>query len=221
MDASLDITVPEPADRRQPSSAVTDDPVQVQSEPTAPTAFRQLTAAQPIPCEAALKQYRRGLVFLMRRECGNTALAEDLCNEAFRITIARVTSTGLDKPDKFAAFLLQTARNLLLRLKQKETNHRTVTGEQEAIEAYEDPDADPTADEDVDTWARIIEEVLKELPLVRDRKLLVRYYMQEQDKSKICRDLKISKWHFRRVTCRARQRFREILERRFRKSDLL
>lgn len=193
----------------------------VQSVPLSPARIEHLTAAQPMPCEAALKQYRRGLIFLLRRECGNAALAEDLCNEAFRITIARVTSTGLDKPDKFAAFLLQTARNLLLRIKQKEANQRTVTGEQQAIDEYEDPDADPTANEDVDTWARVIEEVLKELPHARDRKLLIRYYMEDQDKRKICRDLKISKWHFRRVTCRARQRFREVLERRYRKSDLL
>lgn len=179
------------------------------------------SAASHLPSEAMLLQYRRGLIFLMRRECGNPTLAEDLCNEAFRITIARVTRRPLDKPDKFAAFLLQTARNLLLRFRQKEANHRTVTGEQEAIEECADADADPSVNEDVEVWATIIQGVLSQLPLIRDRKLLVRYYMEGQDKRKICRDLKISKWHFRRVTFRARQRFRELLERRYSRSDLL
>lgn len=195
--------------------------MQISTEQSGLVPRRHTPPAAQLPDERLLLQYRRGLVFLMRRACGDATLAEDLCNEAFRIAITLVQTTGLRKPDSFPAFLLQTARNLLLRVKQTEAIHRTQTGEQEAIDAFEDASADVAPDVDVPTWARIIKEVLSELPLARDRKLLVRYYMQDQDKLKICRDLKISKSHFRRVTCRARQRFRQLLEKRYQKSDLI
>jgi len=195
--------------------------MQVSSEQPELVQRRHTTPAATLPDDALLLQYRRGVLFLIRRECGNATLAEDLCNEALRIAVDRVQSTGLRKPDSFRSFLLQTARNLLLRTRQQEASHRTSTGGQDAIEQFEDVGADVSLNVDVPVWARVIKEVLSELPLARDRKLLVRYYMEDQDKSRICLDLKISKEHFRRVTCRARQRFREILERRYRKSDLL
>jgi hypothetical protein len=60
------------------------------------------------------------------------------------------------------------------------------------------------------------------MPVARDREVLVRFYLDDQDREKICRELGLSEEHFNRVIFRARNRFRELVEHRgFRKADLL
>jgi hypothetical protein len=64
--------------------------------------------------------------------------------------------------------------------------------------------------------------MLEEMPAERDRELLVRFYLNDEEKEQICQELKLSREHFNRVIFRARNRFRELLEHRgFWKGDLL
>ncbi len=46
----------------------------------------------------------------------------------------------------------------------------------------------------------------------RDRQILYRFYIAEEDKERICADLDLSSLHFNRVLFRARQRFKDLLE---------
>jgi len=58
--------------------------------------------------------------------------------------------------------------------------------------------------------------------VARDRDLLMRFYLHDEDKALICRELNLSEEHFNRVIFRARNRFRELLEHRgYWKADLL
>ena len=60
------------------------------------------------------------------------------------------------------------------------------------------------------------------MPAARDRDILVRFYLNDEAKEEICRELRLSEEHFNRVIFRARNRFRELLEQRgFWKADLL
>jgi hypothetical protein len=64
--------------------------------------------------------------------------------------------------------------------------------------------------------------MLEEMPVARDREVLVRFYLDDEDRETICRELRLSEEHFNRVIFRARNRFRELVEHRgFRKADLL
>jgi hypothetical protein len=64
--------------------------------------------------------------------------------------------------------------------------------------------------------------MLEEMPATRDRELLVRFYLNDEEKDAICRELNLSQEHFNRVIFRARNRFRELLEQRgFGRGDLL
>lgn len=170
---------------------------------------------------AVLQDLRDGLFYLLRRQINDRALAEDLCNEAFRIVLERVQHQPLADPTKLAAFLAQTARNLLTAEQRKAIRRRTDTGAQAAIDEY--PDAAADADEALHLQAcrRAIHEVLRKMRHIRDRELLVRYYLHNEDKETICRHFGLTEDHFNRVLFRARERFRGLLERRFSKSDLL
>src|SRR4029077_16064690 len=71
-------------------------------------------------------------------------------------------------------------------------------------------------------WATAARRMLEETPVARGRDVLVRFYLDDEDRDKVCRELRLSEEHFNRVIFRARNRFRELIEHRgFRKDDLL
>ena len=62
--------------------------------------------------------------------------------------------------------------------------------------------------------------VVESLPTPRDREIVRRFYLDEEEKEAICRDLGLSPLHFDKVIFRARQRMRKLLEERgFKKTD--
>jgi RNA polymerase sigma-70 factor (ECF subfamily) len=167
-----------------------------------------------------LKRLREGLIALLRNELRNNALAEDLCNETFRIVLERLHEQPLEEPEKLASYLAQTARNLARTNKRIVRRQKTDTGQQAAIEDVDDPEADPARASQADAQARAVRRVLEEIPNLRDREILVRTYLHDEDRAAICHALGIDESHYRRVVSRARARFRELLERRYRVSDL-
>ena len=64
---------------------------------------------------------------------------------------------------------------------------------------------------DRDEVAKIVHQVISTMRSRRDRMLLLRYYIAEEEKELICSDLNLSHLHFNRVLFRARRRFRELL----------
>jgi RNA polymerase sigma-70 factor (ECF subfamily) len=169
---------------------------------------------------AELQRLREGVLSVLRRELRDKALAEDLCNETFRIVLERLHEQPLEDPDKLAPYLAQTARFLARSDHRIAKRRRTVTGQQEAIEGFGDPEADPTAATQTEARAKAVRQVLMEIPNVRDREILVRVYLRDQDKQQVCRELGIHESHYRRVVFRARERFRALIEKRYRVSDL-
>lgn len=156
-------------------------------------------------------RYSRGLLYLLRRRCGDLALADDLHQETFRIVLERLRTKGLAEPEKLAGFLRATARNLRIADYRKAARRQT-EGDPEAIAAVADPGGGPLQgvlrDEEVGHVRRLLGEMRNE----RDRELLYRFYLAEEEKERICADLGLSSLHFNRVLHRARQRFKALLD---------
>jgi len=169
----------------------------------------------------SLEKLRPGILLVLRQHVGRTALAEDLCSEAIRIVLERLQREPLEDPARLAGYLAQTARNLAAAEKRKEARRRTVTGADQLIEQEVDEGADPSGDLQQRARAEAVHRMLARLPTARDRLLLVRYYLEDEDRETICRDLGITPAHFNRVIFRARERLRVLLKRRYRSRDLL
>jgi RNA polymerase sigma-70 factor (ECF subfamily) len=173
------------------------------------------STAVELPSTVDFLQLREGLVAMLRGLCRrkrvDVSIADDLCNEAFRILLERVQREPLRDPDKVAAFLAQTARNLFTADARKYTRRRTSTGDDELIVGEADPSPD-VADrlQHVDL-ARVVCSVLERMTVPRDREILVRYYLRDEDKTRICQDLGLTEAHFNRVIDRARSRFAALL----------
>jgi len=158
------------------------------------------------------QRYRRGLLHLLRHLGAPPELADDLAQETFRIVLERLRRGGLAEPAGLAAFLRGTARNLLVAERRKTARRRTWGDTGELAEAVA-PAPSQLQSVLVDEEAEMVRRLIGELPTDRDRQLLLRFYVGEEDKERICADLGLDSLHFNRVLFRARQRFKELLER--------
>lgn len=163
--------------------------------------------------------YSRSLLYFLRRKTNDSVLADDLHQDTFRIVLERLRSTGLDNPAKLSSFIYATAKNLVLadarKRARRKTEHNT-----EAIEVSPDGGASQVDQVMSAELAMIVRQVIEELKQQRDRELLVRFYLEEQEKRIICDDLDLTEEHFNRVLFRARERFKHLLLRREKRDKL-
>jgi RNA polymerase sigma-70 factor (ECF subfamily) len=173
---------------------------------------RRIAAGDAAAEGQLVDRYRRGLLYLLRRLEAPPDLAEDLAQETFRIVLERLRQGVLSDPAGLAPFLRGTARNLLQADRRKTARRRTWADTGELAEAVAPA---PSALQSVllDEEAEIVRRLIGELPTDRDRQLLLRFYVGEEDKESICADLGLDSLHFNRILFRARQRFKELLER--------
>jgi RNA polymerase sigma-70 factor, ECF subfamily len=170
-------------------------------------------AAGDLSAETELvERYGRGLIYLLRRLGAPPPLAEDLHQETFRIALERLRQRALDEPARLAGFLCGIARNLALAERRKTARRRTEADDEELAQAVH-PAPSQLSSVLLDEEAETVRRLIGELPTDRDRQLLLRFYVAEEDKERICADLGLDSLHFNRVLFRARQRFKELLER--------
>jgi RNA polymerase sigma-70 factor (ECF subfamily) len=155
------------------------------------------------------ERYSRGVLQHLRRMTGDPARSDDLHQETFRIVLLRLRAEGLEEPEKLPRFVLRTARNLFLSQRRKQVRR----GEDQEPVDVDLPDPQPGQLERVleEEEADAVKRLLGELGADRDREILLRFYLAEENKERICDDFALSSLQFNRVLHRARQRFRELL----------
>lgn len=186
------------------------------------SAVRDESAVAAAPGAAATADYaqlRERVLAFLRNELRDHALADDLCHETFRIVLERLARQPLEDPARLDAYLVQTARYLVIEHRKRAARQRTATGQQAAIDGMAHPGDDPGAQQQLEFRIRAVRRLLQEMRLPRDREILVRVYLHDQDKETVCRELGIDAEHYKRVLHRARQRFAELLRRRFHPAD--
>lgn len=167
--------------------------------------------------EQLASRYGPKLEYILRRHAREPSLAADLRQEALIVVIERLRDTGLEEPDKLAAFLHQTAVNLA-RGEARTYHRRNTWPNAEAIDRASTREpllADRIEREEL---AVLVKRLLGELNQPRDRDILRRFYLGEESKESICAALGLTAAHFDRVLYRARNRFRKILEDRIGKN---
>jgi RNA polymerase sigma-70 factor (ECF subfamily) len=146
--------------------------------------------------------------------------AADILQDAAVTTLQKLRSGELARPENLGGYLYRVALNHLRNHRRKD---RSSLSSAEALEEL-------SSEENREDWGKIGERqwataarrMLDEMPVARDRAILIRFYLEDADKETICNELQLSEDHFNRVIFRARNRFRELVEHRgFRKADLL
>lgn len=161
-----------------------------------------------------------GLRALILQRVRDPDVAADILQDAAVTTLEKLRSGEIAHPENLGGYLYRVALNHLRNHRRKD---RSAVSSAEGLEDLADG-GDDTDWEWVGRpqWHEAARQLLDAMPSARDRELLARFYLGDEKKSHICQELGLSDEHFNRVIFRARNRFREILERRgFWRSDLL
>ena len=161
--------------------------------------------------EAALfARYYVPTLFILERKTGDPQLAQDLCQEAFFITLERLRKQPLTDPDKLPAFLHSTALNLYIAETRKADRRKTYS-DQALLDGVVDGTQNQYRLLLRERAGEAVRRLIDAMDNDRDRKLLYQYYIEEKDKAQVCADLGLTHRHFDKVLFRAKQRFKELL----------
>lgn len=176
--------------------------------------------SDPVSQLAAVYRDYPGLRALILHRVHDPEVAADILQDAAITTLEKLRSGAIAHPENLGGYLYRVALNHLQNHRRKD---RSAVSSPEGLEDLADTGDDSGCERiEQSQWHVAARQLLEEMPGARDRELLARYYLSDEDKAQICRDLGLSQKHFNRVIFRARNRFREILERRgFSKGDLL
>lgn len=160
---------------------------------------------------ALIEQNYVGLRLLVVRRCRDPHVAADLLNEAVVTTWAKWQAGKIERPEQIAGYVLQVTMNLL-------RNHRRAIGERpekraDAAKLQELASDGEPGDETIEREIALqVKNVIRGMSSQRDRAILVRFYLDEEAKGSICRDLGLSPLQFDKILHRARGRLRKLLE---------
>jgi RNA polymerase sigma-70 factor, ECF subfamily len=132
-------------------------------------------------------------------------LIEDIRQETLLRVLQTVRKEGVSHPERFGAFVSAVSNNVMLEMLRSETRHDRPQTEFEPVDDKIDLDA-PLVNQQ---RRRQVETVLKELP-EKDREILKMFFLQEREKSDICKRFNITEDYFRVLLYRAKSRFRVI-----------
>ena len=166
--------------------------------------LRRLTEGDAV-VESHFTAYFGELLSLkLRVRIRSPQLIEDIRQE----TLLRVLQTlrkkgGVEHPERFGAFVSSVCNNVLMEMVRADLRH-------DRLESEMDP-ADDSVNLDAPLVTRQrqlqVEKVLQELP-EKDRVLLRMFFLEERDKSEICKRFQVSEDYLRVLLYRAKSRFR-------------
>lgn len=171
----------------------------------------RISSGDKLAEQELVSTYYRGLIFILNRQTQNPTLSEDLAQDTFILVIQKARDNAITNPAALSAFIRQIGINLLIGHKRKETRRDTHGVDNIEIHA-------PTVNMDISRVLHsekvfaLVQQVMEELKVERDRELLRSYFVYDKNKLQICQELDLSPEHFDRVLFRARQRLKHLVE---------
>jgi RNA polymerase sigma-70 factor (ECF subfamily) len=159
--------------------------------------------------EDLVRRYKQGVAMIIDQIVRSRSVTEDVSQDTFRIVLEKVRRDDLREPERLSGFVRSVARNSAIDhiRRSRYLNRQEAVGDAEQI-----PDPAPSPLDEVlrQEKAEIVRRLINELRKERDRDLLFRYYIAEQDKDRICQDLGLTRTQFNNVIFRALARFKEL-----------
>jgi RNA polymerase sigma-70 factor (ECF subfamily) len=178
---------------------------------TASSIVRRIRAGDADAEAEMVERYSKGLRYLLAQRVHDDERARDLLQDTFCIAIEKLRNTDIENPERLAGYLRGIAIRVALNAGRRQA--RLSYGlDIEALERI--PDSEPRQFQNLaaEQTTAAVRKLLDSVPVERDRELLLRFYVYDQDKQEICLALGLDSLHFNRVLFRAKGRFRKILE---------
>lgn len=158
-----------------------------------------------------VEHYAKPIKLILFKRTGSASLANDLCQDTFVEILKKLRAGDLNKPHCLSAFIRQTAVNISIAHFHKE--RRYVHQDNGTISLHHSIRGHKPKELDNQTARVAIENALDQLGVARDREILRRFYLADEDKETICMDLKLSAAHVDQVLYRAKKIMRELIVR--------
>jgi RNA polymerase sigma-70 factor (ECF subfamily) len=163
--------------------------------------------------EEMVRRFSRVVRIVLGQLLRDAPEAEDLFQDTFCLALQKIRRREVQNPDRVSSFIASVARNVAINHFRIQTRRRT-DQDSETIDRI--ASVAPAQLHRVMAAERstLVRRLIGELPAERDRELLLRFYLADDDKTAICRDLGLDSLHFNRVLHRARRRLKELYEQR-------
>lgn len=156
------------------------------------------------------REYHRGVLIILQQRTRDSALAEDLAQDTILTVLKRLRDVGIDDPRYLNRFIQQTAKYLHISWLRKSVNQ---TEYRESVDEDVSDEWSPENEIEREELRSLIRELLEQVTVERDREILIRYYVRDQEKAAICDALGLTSDHFDKVINRARTRFGQRVHR--------
>jgi RNA polymerase sigma-70 factor, ECF subfamily len=159
--------------------------------------------------EELVHRYKEGVSIIIGRIVQSRSATEDLSQETFLKALEKIRHGEVRQPDRLSGFICAIARNIAIEYVRR---GRRLINQEEIGKAEEISDPAPSQLDQLCRQERceVVRQVLSELKVKRDRDVLFRYYIAEEDKDQICRDLGLTTGQFSRIIFRALNRYKEL-----------
>ncbi|MDN4501676.1 sigma-70 family RNA polymerase sigma factor [Alteromonadaceae bacterium BrNp21-10] len=180
-------------------------------QPTVPELLLEQIALGNKDAEKELvSNYWRGLTFVISRRCDDPDLVKDIVQDTLILVINKARHRKINTPSALNAFIRQVGINLLIGHFRKEARRQTYSDEDIDVQAPEEELSLSNALH-YNNIVDLVQQVIADLPVERDREILRHHFIYDIDKTQICEDLVLSPEHFDRVLHRARTRLKQLI----------
>jgi RNA polymerase sigma-70 factor (ECF subfamily) len=164
--------------------------------------------------EELIARFGEGMSFLLRRWTRDPAAADDLYQETFRLAIEKIRKGEVRDPERLPGFLRSLAKNLSTDYYRKDSKREVREDDLESVADLSAAESEPLSRLIREEKAALVRRLLGELASDRDRQVLYRFYIAEEEKERIQADLGLSGPELNMVLFRARRRYRDLVEKR-------
>jgi len=170
---------------------------------------KRIMAGDSAAEEELILRYSHGVAIIIDRIVRSHSAAEDVSQETFRIALEKIRSGHVRQPDRLSGFVCAVARNAAIDYVRRARKTVPLEG---GINADQISDSTPSQLEEMlnQEKAAIVRQIISELKIKRDREVLFRYFIAEEDRNKICADLDLTRTQLNSVIFRAGARFKEL-----------
>lgn len=145
---------------------------------------------------------------MLRYRLRSPELIEDVRQETF-LRVIRFVRAGntLDHPERLGAYVHTVCLNVMMEQLRSSTRHPQLPDDgRQFIDSSADPEKDATTAQTME----VVREVLQTLPQ-KDREILKLIFLEERDKSDVCRQYQVDRDYLRVLVYRAKLRFKAAL----------
>jgi RNA polymerase sigma-70 factor, ECF subfamily len=157
-----------------------------------------------------IERYANGVRLVIRQSVPD-ATADDIYQETFCLVLQKIRNGEVREPERLSGFIVSLARNVMIHHFRRSS---TQQGREDSVDTETLYSPAPSQLDLLlqEQRKQLAHRVLAAMPSERDRTVLFRFYIADEDKEQICEDLGLSSPHFNQVLFRAKERFRALAE---------